>query len=228
MLAETILHFPIIWQGISPLCPHSFRYQISSIALFPKLLGASIKYKRQTTHLKLSIQSIPFGSSFENTKQLNASLNCSPHGPVAMPPKHGQSQFISPVSSLKAPSCEASCSVSSKVSGSVVEAGAGTDGCELFGLFVFTDSRVGSDVSSEEELGGGTATGERTVSLGTFQRGYQGTNKEVLQRIMCLYYSNILLQPPIPVSLPCFSSSATFALVARWRGSGGLGLSGAR
>ena len=51
---------------------------------------------------------------------------------------------------------------------------------------------------------------------------------EVLRRIMCLCYSNILLQPPIPVSLPCFSSSATSALVARWRGSGGLGRSGVR
>lgn len=35
-----------------------------------------------------------------------------------MPPRQGQSQFISPVSSLKAPSCEASSSVSSNCSGS--------------------------------------------------------------------------------------------------------------
>lgn len=64
------------------------------------------------THLKCSMQSIPFGSSFENTKQLKAVRNCSPQGPCAIPPRHGQSQFISPVSSLKAPSCEASSSVS--------------------------------------------------------------------------------------------------------------------
>ena len=158
-------------QKLDPLAPIHSHIRKSLIVLFPSLLGASIKNKRQNTHLKLSIQSIPFGSSFENTKQLNASLNCPPHGPVAMPPKHGQSQLISPVSSLKAPSCEASCSVPSNVSGSVVEAGAGTDTCELFGLFDFTDSRVGSDVSSEGELGGGTATGERTVSLGKFQWG---------------------------------------------------------
>lgn len=62
------------------------------------------------THLKFSIQSTPFGSSLEKTKQLNAFLNCSPQGPCAMPPRHGQSQLISPVSSLKAPSWLASCS----------------------------------------------------------------------------------------------------------------------
>lgn len=53
------------------------------------------------------MQSIPLGSSFENTKQLNASLNSSPQGPCAIPPKQGQSQFISPVSGLNAPSSSA-------------------------------------------------------------------------------------------------------------------------
>ena len=100
---------------------------------------------------------MPFGSSFENTKQLNAALNCSPHGPCAIPPKQGQSQFISPVSSLKAPSCEASCSLSSKVSGSVDSIG-GVGSDEAFWRFALTDSRVGREVSSEGELGGGTAT----------------------------------------------------------------------
>ena len=61
---------------------------------------------------------MPLGSSFENTKQLNAARNCSPQGPWAMPPRQGQSQFISPVSSLKAPSWEASSSVSSSCPGS--------------------------------------------------------------------------------------------------------------
>ena len=69
-------------------------------------------------HLKFSIQSIPFGSSFENTKQLKAVRNCSPQGPCAIPPRQGQSQLISPVSSLKAPSCEACSSVPSRVKGS--------------------------------------------------------------------------------------------------------------
>ena len=62
--------------------------------------------------MNLSIQSTPFGSSLEYTKQENASLNSPPHGPWAIPPKQGQSQFISPVSSLKAPSDAASSSSS--------------------------------------------------------------------------------------------------------------------
>jgi len=65
------------------------------------------------THLNLSIQSIPFGSSLLKTKQLNASLNSGPHGPCAIPPRHGQSQLISPVSSLNAPCWAASSSRSS-------------------------------------------------------------------------------------------------------------------
>ena len=69
------------------------------------------------TYLKLSMQSIPFGSSLEYTKQLNAARNCSPQGPCAIPPRQGQSQFISPVSSLNAPCCEASSSCSEGVSG---------------------------------------------------------------------------------------------------------------
>lgn len=60
--------------------------------------------------MNLSMQSIPFGSSLLCTKQLNASRNCSPQGPCAMPPKQGQSQLISPVSSLNAPCCPASSS----------------------------------------------------------------------------------------------------------------------
>lgn len=65
---------------------------------------------RPSTYLNLSMQSIPFGSSLLYTKQLNASLNSGPHGPCAIPPRHGQSQLISPVSSLNAPSCDASSS----------------------------------------------------------------------------------------------------------------------
>src|ERR1700733_15409600 len=56
------------------------------------------------------MQSMPFGSSFEKTKQLNAALKSSPQGPCAMPPRQGQSQFISPVSGLNAPSEEVSSS----------------------------------------------------------------------------------------------------------------------
>ncbi|KAJ2974184.1 hypothetical protein NUW54_g11931 [Trametes sanguinea] len=46
---------------------------------------------------------MPLGSASEKTKHENASRNSSPHGPCAMPPKHGQSQLISPVSGLNAP-----------------------------------------------------------------------------------------------------------------------------
>ena len=107
------------------------------------------------------MQSMPFGSSFEYTKQLNASLNCSPQGPCAMPPRQGQSQFISPVSSLNAPSCDASCSVSSSPAGRgsskapdaesaiavLGDASGVTEGD--FGCRVgFIESRVGYDVSS--------------------------------------------------------------------------------
>lgn len=50
----------------------------------------------------------------------------------------------------------------------------------------------------------------------------------VLRRIRCSHCSSILLQRPIPASLRNFSSSATVALVARWRESAGLGWSGGR
>lgn len=56
------------------------------------------------------MHSIPFGSSVLCTKQLNASRNSSPQGPCAIPPRQGQSQLISPVSGLKAPSWPASAS----------------------------------------------------------------------------------------------------------------------
>lgn len=56
------------------------------------------------------MQFTPFGSSLLYTKQLKASRNCSPQGPCAIPPRQGQSQLISPVSSLNAPSSDASSS----------------------------------------------------------------------------------------------------------------------
>lgn len=46
---------------------------------------------------------MPFGSSSENTKHEKASRNSGPHGPWAIPPRHGQSQLISPVTGLYAP-----------------------------------------------------------------------------------------------------------------------------
>ena len=111
------------------------------------------------------MHSMPFGSSFEYTKQLNAALNCSPHGPCAIPPRQGQSQFISPVSSLKAPSWEASASVSSMLgSGEAVVLGLmdedgvsegvdGVGGAAFWRREGAIDSRVGSGVSSGGDWG---------------------------------------------------------------------------
>ena len=98
------------------------------------------------------MQSIPFGSSVLYTKQLNAALNGSPQGPCAMPPRQGQSQLISPVSSLKAPSCEACSSVSSKAPGSAIAiCGDTSDGevcCCLDPLESESESSVGIAASS--------------------------------------------------------------------------------
>ena len=131
------------------------------------------------TYLKLSIQSIPFGSAFENTKQLNAPLNCSPHGPCAIPPRHGQSQFISPVSSLNAPSCDACCSLSSSVSGSVDSRG-GADTGDSFWRCDFTDSRVGIGVSSEGLLGGGIETEDDVSFIDLVQKCLEGRTWRLL------------------------------------------------
>ena len=135
------------------------------------------------TYLNLSIQSIPFGSSFENTKQVNAALNCSPQGPCAMPPRQGQSQLISPVSSLNAPcwpasssySCGvrggssrevvggASCKVAVELSGDesagrAICSGEGADDKTLERRLEESDSRVWSEDSSVGAASGGMAT----------------------------------------------------------------------
>lgn len=62
----------------------------------------SAKINLDSTYLNFSMHSMPLGSSSEYTKQENAALNSSPQGPWAMPPRHGQSQLISPVSGLNA------------------------------------------------------------------------------------------------------------------------------
>ena len=89
-----------------------------------------------------------------------------------MPPRHGQSQFISPVSSLNAPSDEASSSVSERAeedAGSVGNGALGGEGAsgndsdglcccceEAFWRVRLTVSRVGREVSSVGESGIGT------------------------------------------------------------------------
>lgn len=109
-------------------------------------------------HLKLSMQSIPLGSAFENTKQLKAARKFSPQGPWAIPPRQGQSQFISPVSSLKAPCWEASSSVSSKdgdLGPSMVAVEEYWEDEVVFDWRASAiDSRVGMEVSSLGEVGG--------------------------------------------------------------------------
>lgn len=100
----------------------------------------------------------------------------------------------------------------------------------LLWLSNFTDSRVASDVSSEGELGGGTATaiGGMLVFVKLNGGTYPGTDREALRRIRCWCCSSISPLLPTPVSSLCFSSSATFALGARWRGGGGEGRGGGR
>lgn len=97
-----------------------------------------------STYLNLSMQLTPLGSSLLYTKQLKASLNCSPHGPCAIPPRHGQSQLISPVSSLKAPSSSASSSSASGDDCDASEAGAigGTDVLGATGLAAEEDASL--------------------------------------------------------------------------------------
>lgn len=150
MLAETILHAPDFLFMFSASVCKKVLYKVWTMA--NKLAGQ--------THLKLSMQSIPLGSAFENTKQLNAARKFSPQGPWAIPPRQGQSQLISPVSSLKAPCWEASSSVSSRDGDSgvtmvVVEVWEG--GVAFDWRAAAIDSRVGMEVSSLGEMGG-TAT----------------------------------------------------------------------
>ena len=116
--------------------------------------------------MNLSIQSIPFGSSFEYTKQLNAARNCSPQGPCAIPPRQGQSQFISPVSSLKAPCWPASSSYSSGVRG-------GSLGEACSGM-----AAVVAEVGCDESEGGGRDSEEgedKLVALVRFEWRMEST-----------------------------------------------------
>ena len=96
-----------------------------------------------------STQLIPFGSSSENTKQENASLNSGPQGPCAMPPRQGQSQLISPVSGLNAPP----------------EAGASPDEASPSSSEAF-DSGVVSESPSGAEGASGTNTSASGMAAG--------------------------------------------------------------
>lgn len=104
------------------------------------------------------MQSIPLGSTFENTKQLKASRKFSPQGPWAIPPRQGQSQLISPVSSLKAPCWEASSSVSSRDGDGGPTTADAEEVSDTEVAFDWraaaTDSSVGMEVSSLGVVGG--------------------------------------------------------------------------
>ena len=72
----------------------------------PSPYTSGFSLKQSCIALNFSTQSIPLGSSSENTKQENASRNCMPQGPYAIPPRHGQSQLIFPVTGSNAPLAE--------------------------------------------------------------------------------------------------------------------------
>lgn len=112
-----------------------------------------IEVKKEVTNLNFSIQSIPFGSSLEYTKQLNAALNSSPHGPWAIPPRHGQSQLISPVSGSNAASWPASSSSSWGDFSGELAAAAACSRCSL--ILGLIELRVGSLESSSTSYRGG-------------------------------------------------------------------------
>lgn len=163
---------------------------------------------------------MPFGSSFENTKQLKAVRNCSPQGPCAIPPRQGQSQLISPVSSLNAPSCDASSSVSLADNGSSEIFVCG----ELEEGFGFRsgvrDSSVWMEASSVGEDGGLKATIIDQIEL---SRDRKGTYVQALQQIYYWYCNSKPRRLPNPTGLQSSSSFVTFGMAARWRKAAGIG-----
>ena len=74
----------------------------------PYTSGRAMKQSCIALNLSTQLQIFPFGSSSLNTKHESASWFSSPQGPCAIPPRHGQSQLISPVTGLKAPALDSS------------------------------------------------------------------------------------------------------------------------
>ena len=74
---------------------------------------------------------------------------CSHQGPCAIPPKHGQSQLISPVSSLKAPCCSASCSILSGLLSSVKVRSVCVIALLASAFFLLASSRISSSVGND-------------------------------------------------------------------------------
>ena len=135
---------------------------------------------------------------------------------------------MTPVSSLKAPSWEASGSRSegferAAVWESAAGGGGGGDWICCWRREEARDSSVGRGVSSVGELGCGIAT--EVSRLAAFYLSWRviRSHKVAPQQIDCWYYSNRLLLLPDPIVQRCFSSFVTFELVARWRGNDGFG-----
>ena len=103
-------------------------------------------------------------------KQLKAALNSSPQGPCAIPPKQEQSQFISPVSSLKAPCWPASSSYSSGVrggsDGSLVGTTSGVEGGEVGGGIKVVDTAAMEEILREGERESSVGNVDSSVSEG--------------------------------------------------------------
>ena len=154
-----------------------------------------------------------------------------------MPPRHGQSQFMTPVSSLNAPSWEASDSRFSgferpAVWGVVVGVDDSAVGAEEEGGWTCLrreeamDSSVGRGVSSVGDWGCGTTTKVSPLAAFRYFSPWTRTHKVAPQQIDCWCYSNRLLLSPDPIVQRYFSSFVTFELVARWRVSDGLEVGG--
>ena len=141
-----------------------------------------------------------------------------------MPPRQGHSQFMTPVSSLKAPSWEASDSrEEGSVRGEGSEVGVGEseegggrgDGLGCWRREEARDSSVGRGVSSVGEEGWGTATGLSLLAAFYYFWPMVWTNKVAPQQTDCSYYNNILPLSPDPIVQRYFSSFVTSELVAR-------------
>jgi len=101
---------------------------------------------------------MPFGSASEKTKHENASRNSGPQGPCAIPPRHGQSQLISPVTGLNAPSEVSPSSGVSVSPGAESSSGSGFEAA-LSSEGSSGRNAEGSGVELEVEGGVGSASG---------------------------------------------------------------------
>ena len=143
-----------------------------------------------------------------------------------MPPRQGQSQLISPVSSLKAPSDAASDSVaegsergeevgSSVVGGRVLVEGVEVMETAAFLRFWATESSVGRDGSSVGDVGvRGSSTWYRQTMR---DERHCRTHATVHWQSKDWCCSNRLRPQPGPIWPRCFSMTLILKQVARWK-----------